>query len=62
MPELRTARENARLEIGSQCGQNSHQIDVLGDSPVNRGTPCSETPLPRTMGTYRNAGGRGLYT
>ena len=30
MPELRTARENARLEIGSQRGQNSHQIDVLG--------------------------------
>ena len=30
MPELRTARENARLEIGSQRGQNSHQIGVLG--------------------------------
>ena len=30
MPELRTARENARLEIGSQRGRNSHQIDVLG--------------------------------
>ena len=30
MPERRTARENTRLEIGSQCGRNSHQIDVLG--------------------------------
>jgi len=30
VPELRTARENARLEIGSQRGRNSHQIDVLG--------------------------------
>ena len=26
MPELRTARENARLEIGSQRGRNSHRI------------------------------------
>ena len=30
MPELRTAQENARLEIGSQRGRNSHQIGVLG--------------------------------
>ena len=30
MPELRTARENARLEIGSQRGRNSHQMGVLG--------------------------------
>ena len=30
MPGLRTARENARLEIGSQRGRNSHQIGVLG--------------------------------
>ena len=30
VPELRTARENARLETGSQRGQNSHQIGVLG--------------------------------
>ena len=30
MPELWTARENARLGIGSQRGRNSHQIDVLG--------------------------------
>ena len=28
--KLRTARENARLEIGSQRGRNSHQIGVLG--------------------------------
>ena len=28
--ELRTARENARLEIGSQRGRNSHQMGVLG--------------------------------
>ena len=30
MPELRTAQENARLEIGSQRGRNSHQINFLG--------------------------------
>ena len=30
MPERRTARETARLEIGSQRGRNSHQIGVLG--------------------------------
>ena len=30
MLELRTARENARLAIGSQRGRNSHQIDVFG--------------------------------
>ena len=30
VPELRTARENAHLEIGSQRGRNSHQIGVLG--------------------------------
>ena len=30
VPELRTARENARLGIGSQRGRNSHQIGVLG--------------------------------
>ena len=30
MPELRTARENARVEIGSQRGRNSHQIGILG--------------------------------
>ena len=28
--ELRPARENARLEIGSQRGRNSHQISILG--------------------------------
>ncbi len=32
MPELRTARENARLEIGPQRGRGrkSHQIGILG--------------------------------
>ena len=30
MPELRTARENARLEIESQRGRNSHHIGSLG--------------------------------
>ena len=30
VPELRPARENARLDIGSQRGRNSHQIGVLG--------------------------------
>ena len=28
--ELRTARENARLEIGSQRGRNSHPIRFVG--------------------------------
>ena len=30
MPELRTARENARLKIGSQRDRKLHQIGVLG--------------------------------
>ena len=30
MPERRTARENVRLEIGSQRGRNSLQIGVWG--------------------------------
>ena len=30
VPELRTAQENARLEIGSQRGRNSYQINFLG--------------------------------
>ena len=30
VPELRTARGNARLEIGSQSVRNSHNIGVLG--------------------------------
>ena len=30
VPERRTARENTRLEMGSQRGRNSHQIGVLG--------------------------------
>ena len=30
MPERRTARENARLETGSQRGRNSHQTGVWG--------------------------------
>ena len=30
MPELRPAQENARLEIGSQRGRNSHQIGISG--------------------------------
>ena len=30
MPERRTARENARLEIGPQRGRNSHLIGFLG--------------------------------
>ena len=30
MPELWTAPENARLEIGPQRDRNSHQIGVLG--------------------------------
>ena len=30
VPERRAARENTRVEIGSQRGLNSHQIGVLG--------------------------------
>ena len=30
MPELRPAQENARLEIGSRRGRNSHQMGVWG--------------------------------
>ena len=30
VPGLWTARENARLEIKSQRGQNSHHIGILG--------------------------------
>ena len=30
VPERRTARENTRLEIGSQRGRNSHQVGILG--------------------------------
>ena len=30
MPELRPAREIARLEIGPQRGRNSHQMGVWG--------------------------------
>ena len=30
VPERRTAQENARLEIGSQRGRNSHRMGVLG--------------------------------
>ena len=44
MPELRTARENARLEIGSQRGRNSHQMDVLGIYDL-RGLSCGRTEL-----------------
>ena len=44
MPELRTARENARLEIGSQRGRNSHQIGVLGIYDL-QGLSCGRTEL-----------------
>ena len=29
MPERRTARENTRLETGSQRGRNSHQLSIF---------------------------------
>ena len=47
MPELRTARENARLEIGSQRGRNSHQMGVLGiyDLPLVHGLSYGRTEL-----------------
>ena len=44
VPELRTARENARLEIGSQRGRNSHQIGVLGIHDL-RGLSYGRTEL-----------------
>ena len=43
-PELRTARENARLEIGSQRGRNSRQIGVLGIYDL-QGLSCGRTEL-----------------
>ena len=50
------------LLYSSECWSLREEELRLLDNPPNRGGPCSETPLPRTMGTYRNAGGRGLYT
>ena len=44
MPELGTARENARLEIGSQRGRNSRQIGVLGIYDL-QGLSCGRTEL-----------------
>jgi len=44
VPELRTARENARLEIGSQRGRNSRQIGVLGIYDL-QGLSCGRTEL-----------------
>ena len=44
VPERRTARENARLEIGSQRGRNSHHIDVLGIYDL-QGLSCGRTEL-----------------
>ena len=44
MPELRPAQENARLEIGSQRGRNSHQIGVLGIYDL-QGLSCGRTEL-----------------
>ena len=41
---------DALPELGA-CGRGL-QRDERGDNPANRGTPCSETPLPRTMGTF----------
>ena len=50
MPELRTARENARLEIGSQRGRNSHQVGVFGI--YNQRINCATTPVT-VNGRYR---------
>ena len=44
MPKLRPAQENARLEIGSQRGRNSHQMGVLGIHDL-QGLSCSRTEL-----------------
>jgi len=44
VPELRTAQENARLEIGSQRGRNSRQIGVLGIYDL-QGLSCGRTEL-----------------
>ena len=47
MPELRTARENAHLEIRSQRGRNSHQIGVWGiyGLPLVQGLSYDRTEL-----------------
>ena len=66
VPELRTARENARLEIGPQRGRNSHQIDVLGVYGL-QGLSYGHTELlvagmrllaPDPSGTPRGCGGQ----
>ena len=44
MPELRTARENTHVEIGSQRGRNSHQSGVLGMYDL-QGLSCGRTEL-----------------
>ena len=44
VPELQTARENARLEIRPQRGRNSHHIDVLGIYGL-QGLSCGRTEL-----------------
>ena len=72
MPELRTAQENARLEIGSQRGRNSHQIGVLGVYDL-RGLSYGRTELlvadmrllapdPRVAGPLRGGASKRPYT
>ena len=57
MPGLRTARENARLEIGSQRGRNSHQIGVLGIDGLQglsygrTDAPSSRSPASQQQGS-----------
>ena len=44
VPKLQALRENARLEIRSQRGRNSHQIGLLGIYDL-RGLSCGRTEL-----------------
>ena len=48
MPELRPARENARLEIGSKRGRNSHQTLMMA---VNRPTTSASIQKAGRPGT-----------
>ena len=60
---LTTSTVTAQLEqlaaVSGDTDQQRRQQILLADSPVNSPPPNSNL---RTMGTYRNAGGRGLYT
>ena len=48
MPQLRTARENARLEIGSHRGRNSHRKPMCRYQPAQPNR--NEGPLSEPTG------------